>query len=322
MLAVAVSAFDPADPLAGLVVGDFPAPEPPAGWVRVFVRAASLNHHDLWSLRGVGLRAAELPRILGLDATGVTENGEPVVVHAVIADPDAGHGDEVDDPNRSLLSERYDGTFAEQVVVPARNVLPRPAQLDAVIAACLPTAWLTAYRMLLRSGAHPGDTVLVQGAGGGVSTAAIVLGTAMGFEMWATSRREERLHRARALGASEVFPSGTRLPRKVDAVLDNVGAATWQHSLRSVRPGGSVVVCGATSGDPPAVELARIFYQEIRVIGVTMGSREELRRLLDFCATRGIRPVIDRVLPLSEARDGFAALAAGEVFGKVVFTVP
>ena len=322
VLAVLAARTDAMNPLSGLVVGDRPEPDVPEGWRLVHVKAAALNHHDLWSLRGVGLRPDELPRILGMDAAGVDEDGNPVVVHAVIADPDAGRGDEVNDPRRSLLSERYDGTFAEHLVVPARNLLPKPDALDDVEAACLPTAWLTAYRMLLRSGARPGDTILVQGAGGGVSTAAIVLAGAMGLRVWVATRDAERGRRAMDLGADAVFDRGERLPERVDAVLDSVGAATWGHSLRAVRPGGTVVVCGATSGDPSPVELNRIFYQQVRIVGVTMGSRDELAGLLAFCAARNIRPVIDRVLPLHQAIEGFAALEAGDVFGKIVFTVP
>ncbi|HET9187770.1 MAG TPA: zinc-binding dehydrogenase, partial [Acidothermaceae bacterium] len=236
--------------------------------------------------------------------------------------PVVGRGDPVNDPKRSLLSERYDGTFAEYVVVPAANVVPKPAELTFEEAACLPTAWLTAYRMLFaNSGTRPGDTVLVQGAGGGVSTAAIGLARAAGLRVWVTSRTPEKRDRALQLGAHAAFEPGARLPERVDAVLESVGQATWAHSVRSVRPGGVIVVCGATTGDAPPAELTRVFYQQLRVIGSTMGSRQELLELLSFCALTGVRPVIDRVLPLREAADGFAAMWQGELFGKVVFTV-
>jgi NADPH:quinone reductase-like Zn-dependent oxidoreductase len=322
MLAARAVRFDRESPLAGLEVGDAADPSMPPGWVRARVRAAALNRHDLWSLRGVGLRADELPRILGCDAAGVDEEGNEVVVHAVIGDADAGHGDEVDDPARSLLSERVDGTFAEWVAVPARNLVPKPASLTFEEAACLPTAWLTAYRMLFsRSGLRPGDTVLVQGAGGGVATAAITLARAAGFRVWVTSRSEERRARALELGAHQAFEPGARVPERVDAVIESVGQATWAHSLRCLRPGGTIVVCGATSGDAPSAELSRVFFQQLRVVGSTMGSREELLELLRFCDLTGVRPVIDRVLPLSRAAEGLAALEAGEVFGKVVFTL-
>ena len=322
VLAVSAVSFDTGNPLAGLRVGDVAEPTAPPGWLAVRVRAAALNRHDLWSLQGVGLGPDELPRVLGCDAAGVDPGGREVVVHAVIGDGDAGRGDETCDPRRSLLSERHDGTFAEYVVVPARNVLVKPAFLSFAEAACLPTAWLTAYRMVFtRSATAPGDTVLVQGAGGGVATAAIVLARAAGRRVWVTSRTAEKRERALALGAHAAFESGARLPEKVDAVLESVGQATWAHSLRCVRPGGTIVVCGATSGDAPAAELSRVFFQQLRIVGSTMGTRQELLQLLEFCEASGIRPVIDRVLPLASARDGFAALLSGDVFGKVVFTL-
>jgi len=322
MLAASVVSFDSADPLTGLRVGDVPRPSPSGDWVEVRVKAAALNRHDVFSLQGVGLKTDELPRILGCDAAGVDGEGNEVVVHAVIGNADAGRGDAVNDPRRSLLSERYDGTFAESVLVPSANVLPKPVELSFEAAACLPTSWLTAYRMVFtNSGARPGDTVLIQGAGGGVSTAAIVLARAAGLRVWVTSRSAERRARALELGAHEAFEPGSRLPQRVDAVLESVGQATWAHSLRAVRPGGVIVVCGATTGDAPPAELARVFYQQLRVVGSTMGSRQELLELLNFCALTGIRPVIDRVLPLTEARDGIEAMLSGEVFGKIVFTL-
>src|SRR3954471_12581540 len=208
MLAAFAARISPDAPLSALEVGRLPEPDVPPGWARVRVRATSLNHHDLWSLRGVGLPAERLPMILGCDAAGVDDEGNEVVVHAVVADPEH-RGDETLDPRRSLLSERYQGTFADEVVVPARNLVPKPAGLSFEQAACLPTAWLTAYRMLFtRSGVAPGATVLVQGAGGGVSTALVALGSAAGYRMWVTGRDEARRARAVELGAERAFESG------------------------------------------------------------------------------------------------------------------
>src|ERR671933_1502413 len=319
MLAAYAARVDPDDPLAALEVGERPAPEVPEGWDRVGVGGRSLNHHDLWSLRGVGLPADRLPMILGCDAAGIADDGSEVVVHAVIGDPDF-RGDETTDPKRSLLSERYQGTFADEVVVPRRNLVPKPASLSWEEAACLPTAWLTAYRMLFtQSGLRPGDTVLVQGAAGGVATALIRLGSAAGFRVWVTSRHEDRQAKALELGADQAFASGARLPERVDAVMETVGAATWSHSLRSLRPGGTVVISGATSGpDPQATELNRIFFLQLRVIGSTMGTRDELELLIRFLERTGVRPLVDTVLPLEQAHDGFAKLAAGDVVGKIV----
>lgn len=320
MLAAWAARLDADDPLAGLEVGERPAPEPPPGWVTVHVRAAALNHHDLWTLRGVGIRADALPMVLGCDAAGVTDDGREVVVHAVIGDA-ATYGDETLDPKRSILSERHAGTLAEHVVVPERNLVPKPPELSWEHAACLPTAWLTAYRMLFsRSGVAPGGTVLVQGAGGGVATALVQLGSAAGYRMWVTSRDEAKAARALDLGADRAFASGERLPERVDAVMESVGEATWAHSLRCLRPGGTVVVCGATSGPAPTADLQRVFFSQLRVVGSTMGSREELARLVAFLVQTGIRPAVSTVLPLAQAREGFARLAAGDVVGKVVLT--
>jgi NADPH:quinone reductase-like Zn-dependent oxidoreductase len=318
MFSVYADSLDADDPLTGLALGERPDPEAPDGWAVVTVRAAALNHHDLWSLRGVGLSADQLPMILGCDAAGVDADGNEVVVHAVISDPDW-RGDETLDPDRSLLSERYQGTLSERVAVPKRNLVPKPTALSFEEAACLPTAWLTAYRMLFtQAGVAPGSTVLVQGAGGGVATALIALGAAAGARVWVTSRDPDKAGRALDLGAAEVFESGQRLPERVDAVMETVGAATWRHSLRSLRPGGTVVLSGATSGRTADTELSRIYFLQLRVLGSTMGTRDELTRLLTFCARTGVRPVIDRVLSIQQARDGFAALERGDVFGKIV----
>jgi NADPH:quinone reductase-like Zn-dependent oxidoreductase len=313
MFAVSAVRIDSKDPLSGLELGERAEPAPRTGWTTVTVKAAALNHHDLWTLRGVGITEDKLPMVLGCDAAGVDEDGREVVIHCPI---------DARDGKPSLLTEVYDGTFAEKVLVPKANLVPKPAELSWEEAACMPTAWLTAYRMLFRnSGLRPGDTVLIQGAGGGVATALIVLARTAGYRVWATSRSEEKRARALELGAHAVFESGARLPERVDAVMETVGAATWAHSVKSLRPEGTIVISGATSGAMPPAELNRIFFLQLRVIGSTMGSREELQALLNLCATSGIRPVIDSVLPLAEARTGFERMEQGETFGKIVFTV-
>jgi NADPH:quinone reductase-like Zn-dependent oxidoreductase len=320
VLAVTAARVDAADPLAGLDLGERPDPVPPDGWVTVTVKAAALNHHDVWTLRGVGISSDRLPIILGCDAAGIDPDGNPVIVHAVIGDPDAGGGDETLDPRRSLLSERHDGTFAARLAVPRRNLIPKPPALSFEEAACLPTAYLTAYKMLFeKSGAQPGATILVQGASGGVATALILLGRAAGYRVWATSRTAAKRDRALGLGADQAFEPGARLPGRVDVVMETVGQATWAHSVRSLKPGGRIVICGATSGDAPPAELTRIFFTQLSVTGSTMGTRDQLARLARFCEQTGVRPVIDQVLPLANARDGFAAMIAGDLFGKVVF---
>jgi NADPH:quinone reductase-like Zn-dependent oxidoreductase len=320
MLAVYASEINAEDPLRGLQVGERPEPEPPEGWTTVRVRAAALNHHDLWSLRGVGLSEDKLPMILGCDATGIDEDGNEVLVHAVVTD-DSWRDDETLDPRRSLLSERFPGALAQRVAVPKRNVVPKPAELSFEHAACLPTAWLTAYRMLFtRGGVTPGMTVLVQGAGGGVATALTMLGSAAGIRVWVTSRSEHKRDEAVRLGADQAFESGARLPERVDAVMETVGKATWAHSVRSLKPGGKLVVSGATSGDAPPAELTRVFFLQLSVIGSTMGTRDELERLTRFCLERDIRPIVHATMPLADAREGFRMLLAGESVGKIVFT--
>src|SRR6478752_2771905 len=321
MFAFTAGRISPDDPIAGLDLGERPDPVAPDGWTTVTVKAASLNHHDLWSLRGVGLKEEALPMILGCDAAGLDEDGNPVVVHAVISDP-SWRGDETFDPKRSLLSERYQGTFADKVAVPRTNVVPKPESLSFEEAACLPTAWLTAYRMLFtQGGLKAGDTVLVQGAGGGVATALITLARAAGLKVLATSRDEGKRARALEIGAHEVFESGARLPMKVDAVMETVGRATWSHSIRSLRPGGAIVISGTTSGPKlDDAELTRIFFLQLKVIGSTMGTSTELASLVSLLDASGARPLIDRTLPMEKARDGFASMTEGDVFGKIVFT--
>jgi NADPH:quinone reductase-like Zn-dependent oxidoreductase len=321
MRAVYVSQPNAEDPLSVLEFGDRPEPEAREGWTTIEVKAASLNHHDLFSLRGVGLPAERMPMILGCDASGVDPDGNEVVVHGVISSPDW-LGDETLDPKRSLLSERYQGTFAERVAVPTRNLLPKPAELSFAEAACLPTAWLTAYRMLfVKSGLRPGQTVLVQGASGGVSTALIVLGRAAGYRVWVTGRSEEKRRAALALGADQAFENGARLPERVDAVMETVGQATWSHSIKSLKPGGVVVTSGATTGYGPPAELNRIFFTQLSVVGSTMGSRAELESLIELCRVGGVRPQIDVELPLEQAREGFARMLEGRTAGKIVFTL-
>ncbi len=321
MLAAYAARIAPDDPLSALEVDQRPEPEAREGWITVDVKACALNHHDLWSLRGVGLGEDQLPMILGCDAAGLDPDGNEVMVHAVISSDDW-LGDETLDPKRTLLSELHPGTLAERVSVPARNVVPKPPSLSFEQAACLPTAWLTAYRMLFTKGElRPGQTVLVQGAGGGVVSAAISLADAAGARVWVTARDETKRERALALGADAAFESGARLPERVDLVIETVGEATWAHSMRATKPGGRIVVSGSTSGPAPSADLTRLFFLQLQVIGSTMGSRDELADLAALCENTGLRPIIDRTLPLADARDGFAAMAAGDIHGKIVFTL-
>lgn len=327
MKAVYASTVDSANPLAALAVGDRPEPAPRPYWSTIAVRAASVNHHDLWSLRGVGLSAEQTPMILGTDGAGVLDEDIPgkhglkaggeVVLYTFIGTDGAGVAP---GERRTILSEKYPGTMAEHVAVPSANVFAKPANLTMAEAATLGTSWLTAYSLIFTSAnVKPGDTVLVQGAGGGVSTAAIQLAHAAGLEVFVTSRDQDKRERALAIGADAAFEAGARLPRKVDAVIESVGAATWSHSVKSVRPGGTIAVCGATTGDQPGAELTRVFFQDIRVQGNTMGSREDFARLLRFIEHADLHPTIDSTLAgLDAAPQAFAKLDAGDVFGKIV----
>jgi NADPH:quinone reductase-like Zn-dependent oxidoreductase len=320
MFAVYAAAPNADSPLDSLTVGERPAPEAQEGWVTVDVTAASLNMHDLWTLRGVGIKPDQFPMILGCDGAGTLPDGSEVVLHSIIGDP-AWKGDETLDPRRTLLTEKHQGTFAAQVVVPARNAIPKPAGLTPAQAAVMGTAWLTAYRMLFtKSGLRPGQTMLVQGASGGVSTALVQLGRAAGMRVWVTGRTEEKRALAERLGAHATFPSGERLPERVDAVFETVGEATWSHSMRALKPGGVIVVSGSTSGPNPDADLQRLFFLQLRVLGSTMGTRDELADLLAFVANAGIQPEIGLELPLAKAADGFRAMLEGETAGKIVFT--
>lgn len=320
MLAAYVDHFDPHRPLEGLVVGPRPLPSVPEGWVRLKVTAAALNHRDLWCLRGgaalrqrggAGLTEADLPRIIGADAVGTTDDGVAHVVHPVI----------VADGAAGLLSGRYDGTLATYLAVPRANLVEKPAALTAEEAACLPTAWLTAYRMLFEKAQMPeGGSVLVQGSAGGLASALVQLGKAAGFRVYTTGRTAAVRDYARSLGADGAFEPGEKLPERVDAVMDSVGPATWDHSLKCLRRGGTMVVPGGTTGYTASVDIARLFTMDLRIVGSAMGSRAQLAALLDFCVARSIRPRIDRVVPLGDVRAALARLEAGDVRGKIVVT--
>jgi len=307
--AIAIGA-DQDKPLRVLSVGEAPEPATPDGWVTVDVRAASLNHHDLWSLRGVGLPPDRLPMILGCDAAGVDPDGNEVVIYPVVADPGDPRG-------YSLLSERYPGTLAERVAVPRANLIAKPARVSFLEAACLPTAWLTAFHMLTTRGrVDEGAAVLVQGAGGGVATAAVALALAMGKRVYASSRDPGKRERIAALGATAIEP-GARLPERVDVVIESVGEPTFDHSMKCAAPGARIVVCGATGGHLATVDLRRLFAMRLELLGSTMGSRAELAALLDLCVEKDVRPIIDSTYGFTAVADAFAHLSSGDVFGKV-----
>ena len=337
--------------LANLTVGDLPAAEPPqtgSGRASECARRP-LNHHDIWTLRGVSSAPVTPPQILGCDAAGNVESyggeppvGAPPVGTRVVVYPIVTCGQcpacLTDEPlgcrNFRMLSEApLGGALAEYVEIPVANLVALPDQVSFADAACLPTAYLTAYRALfVRARLRPGMNVLVQGATGGVATACILLGRLAGLTVYATSPRATKAKRAFAvdLGAEAAFPVERETARAVigatgglgvDAVIDTVGEPTWDLSLLSVRPGGVVVVPGATGGPNPPAQLNRIFFRSVTVAGTTMGTRGELRRLVDLTATGALRPLIGSTHPLRDAATAFAEMAHGDLRGKIVLEV-
>jgi NADPH:quinone reductase-like Zn-dependent oxidoreductase len=301
---------------------DWPDPIPPADHVVVTVGATSINMHDLWSMRGVGVRPDQFPMVLGGDIAGWDEDGNEIIVTGSFGNPDLGHGDESMDPDRALVSERFPGAFAEKTIVPRRNLLPKPPFLSMEEAGCITVAWTTAFRMLFTRGrAEPGEVVLIQGAGGGVATAATMLARAAGLYVIVTSRSEQKRKRSLEIGAHEAIETGARVPRPVDLVIETVGEATWKHSLRCVRPGGRIVVSGATTGGDPSAELARVFFKQLSIIGVSGASRIETEQLLHFMEAADVHPLIDSVFPFEQLPAAFVRAQAADLFGKVVVRV-
>src|SRR2546430_1133522 len=310
MFAVYATHAAPDDPLAALTMGERPEPKVPDGWVCVKISHASLNRHDLFTLRGMSGHPEGItyPIILGNDGAGTLDDGTPVVIYPMMGSDDW-RGDETLDPKWHIPSEFIHGTFADYAVVPRRNAIPLPKDLSPLHASVLGTAWLTAYRALFtKSGLRAGETVLVQGATGGMATALIQLGRAAGFEVWATSRSEEGRAQAKALGAHQSFPSNETLPRKVPVVIDNVGSVSWAHSMSSLARGGTLVTVGGTTGFEVALNLLPVFADQLTITGSIMGTLKDMEDLVRLIALAGIEPEIGTVLPMAGAEDGFRAM--------------
>ncbi|WP_372363345.1 zinc-binding dehydrogenase [Xanthomonas sp. NCPPB 3583] len=310
------------DPLASVVVGERPEPIVQEGWVRVKVTHASLNRHDIFTLRGMTSQEQPIPfpMILGNDAAGVLEDGTPVVLYPVLGSDDW-KGDETLDPHWHVISELVPGTMADYVAVPKRNAVPIPDGLSPLHASLLGTAWLTAYRSLFtKSRLIPGQTLLVQGASGGMSTALIQMGRAAGFEVWVTTRNDEGAAIAERLGANRVLRHGEALPRRVDAVVDNIGAATWADSLKAVKRGGVLVINGITTGNIAETDVLRILVEQIDIRGTIMGTLEEMKAMMQFVIRNNIAPEVGAVVPMTEARDAIRNMIDGRTQGKTVFT--
>ena len=344
MLAAYVAGLDGDGPLANLEVGQRPPPEPPPGWALLHMHAASLNHHDLFTLRGRSSRRVVPPQVLGCDVAGTVagygpdrpdgapEEGTRVVAHSVVgcgACATCANSDPLFCRDMSMLSEGdLQGSLAEYVPVPAANLIPLPDSVSFVQAAALPTAYLTAYRMLFtRAALRPGETVLVHGATGGVATATILLGRVAGLDVISTSRDPAKRAEALRLGARAALgtdrESSKELARMtggdgVDAVIETVGEPTWEFSLRAVRIDGTIVVAGATAGPNPPAQLHRIFWRHTRILGSTMGTRAELTKLVGMVASGSLDPLVGGVFPLADAAAAFAQLEAGEGSGKLM----
>jgi NADPH:quinone reductase-like Zn-dependent oxidoreductase len=310
---------------------DAPDPEPGRGEVVLRLRAASLNRLDLWVRKG--LPSVPKPRILGADGAGVVESlGDGVdgfaVGQQVVLNPGIEH-----DGRISIVGEHCDGTHAELVAVPASNVYPLVDGLSFEEAAAFPLVFETAYRMLVtKARVAAGEWVLVWGVGGGVASAAFEIAKALGANVIATSSSDEKLARARELGADATVNHGTddvggavkelTSGRGADVVIEHIGETTWQRSLSVAAPAGRVVVCGATSGPNPPANLHRIWWKELEIYGSTMGSRQDFEHAYELVASKRARVIVDEVFPLADARAAHERLEAGEQFGKIVLSIP
>jgi NADPH:quinone reductase-like Zn-dependent oxidoreductase len=332
-------------PLDNLEIGERPEPALGPGDVRIRVRAATLNHHDLFTLRGVVGYPISPPRILGTDASGTVleygpgrppdtpDPGTDVTVYPVVfcgSCTACRGGDPMLCKRFMMLSDGdREGSFADQLVVPAHCVLKKPAALSFAQAASLGTTYLTAYRMLfVKAALTPGAAVLIQGASGGLATAAIQLARAAGITVIASSRSQAKLDAAAAAGAHHGVIAGRDAAKSVhaicgdgvDAVIESVGEPTWATSLRALREGGAIVVAGATAGPNPPADLARVFWRQLRVLGSTMGSQPEFAALVRFIESARIAPIVDTVYPGTEARSAFARFEAGDFTGKLALS--
>jgi NADPH:quinone reductase-like Zn-dependent oxidoreductase len=298
---------------------EVPDPSPGEGEVLVRLRAASVNHIDLWLRQG--RPSVPKPRILGSDGAGErVDTGERVVINPGLED------------GARVIGEHLDGTDAELIAVPEEYVHPVPEGMSYEEAAAFPLVFETAYRMLVTKAAvREGEWVLVWGSGGGVATAALSIAKALGARVIATSSSDRKLERARELGADAVVNHASADVRSaveeatgggVDVVVEHVGEATWKTSLAVVRAGGRVVVCGATTGANPPAQLHRVWWKQLTIYGSMMGTREDFAGAYELVATGRVRPVVDDVLPLAEARTAHERLEAGEQFGKIVLRIP
>jgi NADPH:quinone reductase-like Zn-dependent oxidoreductase len=296
---------------------DAPDPEPGPGEVLVELRAASLNHLDLWVRKG--LPSVPKPRILGADGAGLVDG------RRVLINPGIEHGERI-----TVVGEHMDGTHAELIAVPESNVYLIPDGMSFEEAAAFPLVYETAYRMLVtRAGLREGEWVLVWGVGGGVATAANAIARALGARTIVTSSCDEKLAAVDA-DAKVNHQSGDVVEAVkeatggagADIVVEHVGEATWQRSLQAVRKGGRVAVCGATSGPNPPAALHRIWWKQLTIVGSTMGTKEDFEAVYELVASGRVKPLVDKVFPLAEAAAAHERMEAGEHLGKIILSIP
>ncbi|HOS92465.1 MAG TPA: zinc-binding dehydrogenase [Armatimonadota bacterium] len=317
------------------------------GEVVIDVRSAALNHLDVWVRNGRPGPGLPMPHILGSDAAGViTAVGEGVprsrLGEEVVITPGLScrrceaciRGEHSECESFGIIGANRPGTFAERVAVPAYCAHPKPRALSFDQAAALPVAYLTSWRMLLsRAKLRPGESVLVHGVGGGVALAALQIAKLIGALVIVTSSSEEKLAKARALGADHSIDYGASPDvagavreltdgRGVDVVVDTVGAATWPIDLSVVRKGGRVVLCGVTTGAEAPTDLRTVYWRQLSLLGSTFGNDEEFRLLLNATESAGLRPVIDSTYDIEDAADAMERMEAGKQFGKLVLRVP
>jgi NADPH:quinone reductase-like Zn-dependent oxidoreductase len=327
-----------------LLFGNRPEPEPAAGEVRVRLKTAALNHLDIFVLHGIPGIPIGLPHIGGADGAGVVdavgdevEGVEPGA--EVVFDPGLScgtceyclAGEQSLCVKFGVLGEHSDGTFAELVVVAAESLAPRPSHLSWEESASFGLAHLTAWRMLInRGGLRSGETVLIHGIGGGVSMACLQLAKMVGARVIVTSRSEDKLRRAVDLGADEAMISDDQVARNVrgltskrgaDVVVDSVGEATWMQSLKSAAKGGRIVTCGATSGPNPTEEIRLIFWNQLSIIGSTMGSRLDWQKMVEAVNSHQLKPVIDTVVPLADGKQAYERMEQAGQFAKIVLSI-
>lgn len=325
--------------------GDLPDPVPGPGQVRIRMRAGALNHLDIFVRIGIPGISLPLPHVMGSDGAGVVEAAGPGVTRVkpgdeVVLNPGIHcgtcefclRGEHSLCVTFHLLGEHVWGTFAEYVVAPEINAYPKPADLAWEESAAFPLTFLTAWRMLVtKAQARPGETILIIGIGGGVSLAALAIAKALGLIVGVTSGSAEKLARAKEMGADFGIDHGktdfareTRRitgKRGVDIVLDSVGRATWKQSIASLARGGKLLTCGATTGPNPEEDIARIFWNQLTVMGSTMGTHAEFAGMLRMVSGGTVRPVVDSVFPLSDAKEALRRLEEGKQFGKIVLRV-